>query len=134
MLSPKGMVLKSFIAMLAVSLASLFGCSKTAVPASTAKSSSATPALVKDLGVLELTNHYETNVKFGPNRNCRIVPKMLDRHDIELTLTVESKSPDGRISGLSIVQVTGKTEQPFQVSIGNTDFSFTPEIADARSF
>jgi hypothetical protein len=128
------MVLKGFIAALAFSLASLFGCSKTTVPVSSAKSDSVAQAKVKDLGVLELTNHYETYVKFGPNRNCRIVPKMLDRRDIELTLTVESKSPDGRISGLSIVQLTGKPEQAFQVSIGDTDFSFTPEIADARSF
>jgi hypothetical protein len=129
------MILKGFIAAMALSLTGLFGCTKTVTTASSAKSGTGTnmaPSLIKDLGVLELTNHYETSVAFGPHRNCRIVPKMLDRHNVLLTLTVESKSADGKIAGLSVVQVTGRTQQPFEISIGNTDFSFTPEIADAR--
>lgn len=121
---------------MALSLTGFFGCTKAVTPASSAKSASgvaAAPSKIKDLGVLELTNHYETSVPFGPRHNCRIVPKMLDRHNVMLTLTVESKNADGKISGLSVMQVTGKSEQPFQISIGNTDFSFTPEIADARN-
>jgi hypothetical protein len=131
------MILKGFIAAMALSLTGLFGCTKTVTTASAAKSgpgAAVAPSKIKDLGVLELTNHFETNVAFGPHRNCRIVPKMIDRHDVLLTLTVESKSADGKIAGLSIVQVSGKTEQPFEIAIGDTDFSFTPEIADARQF
>ena len=130
------MILKGFIAAMALSLTGLFGCTKAVTTASSAKSgpggTNAAPSLIKDLGVLQLTNHFETSVAFGPHRNCRIVPKMLDRHSVLLTLTVESKSADGKIAGLSVVQVTGKAQQPFEISIGNTDFSFTPEIADAR--
>jgi hypothetical protein len=131
------MILKGFIAAMALSLTGLFGCTKTVTTASSAKSApgaTAAPSKIKDLGVLQLTNHYETSVSFGPHRNCRIVPKMIDRHSVLLTLTVETKSPDGKISGLSVVQVTGKSEQPFEIAIGDTDFSFTPEIADARHF
>jgi hypothetical protein len=130
------MILKGFITAMALSLTGLFGCTKAVTPVSSAKTApgAAAPSLIKDLGVLELTNHYETSVPFGPHRNCRIVPKMLDRHNLLLTLTVESKSADGKIAGLSVVQVTGKTEQPFEIAIGNTDFSFTPEVADARNF
>jgi len=131
------MILKGFIAAMALSLTGLFGCTKTVTQVSSAKSSAGAavaPAKTKDLGMLELTNHCETSVAFGPHRNCRIVPKMIDRHNVLLTLTVESKSADGKIAGLSVVQVTGKAEQPFEIAIGDTDFSFTPEIADARHF
>jgi hypothetical protein len=130
------MILKGFITAMAVSLTGLFGCTKTVTPATNAKGAPGVTATskIKDLGVLELTNHFETSVAFGPHRKCRIVPKMLDRHNLLLTLTVESKSADGTIAGLSVVQVTGKPEQPFEIAIGDTDFSFTPEIADARHF
>ncbi|HTR43021.1 MAG TPA: hypothetical protein VMH87_15510 [Pseudomonadales bacterium] len=129
------MILKGIAAMLAFTLAGFSGCTKSAAPVASNKSAAtaqAAPSKVKDLGVLEMTNHYETCVKFGPDRSCRIVPKMLDRHNIQLTLTLESKNHDGKTSGLSIVQLTGKTQQTFEISVGDTDFSFTPEIADAK--
>ena len=130
------MVLKGIAAVLAFTLAGFSGCTKPAKPVATAKGADvaqAAPSKVNDLGVLQLTNHYETCVKFGPNRDCRIVPNMLDRHNVELTLTVETRSPDGKTSGLSIVQLTGKTQQPFEISIGDTDFSFTPAITQTAN-
>lgn len=129
------MILKGIAAMLAFTLAGFSGCTKSAASAASAKNAAtaqAAPSKVKDLGVLEMTNHYETCVKFGPDRSCRIVPKMLDRHNIQLTLTLESKNHDGKTAGLSVVQLTGKTQQTFEISVGDTDFSFTPEIADAK--
>ena len=129
------MILKGIIAMLAFTLAGFSGCTKSAAPAASVKkpaTAAAAPSKSKDLGVLQMTNLYETCVKFGPDHNCRIVPKMLDRHNIQLTLTLESKNHDGKTSGLSVVQLTGKTQQPFEISVGDTDFSFTPEIADAQ--
>ena len=130
------MVLKGIAAVLAFTLAGFSGCTKPAKPVASAKSADvaqATPSKIKDLGILQLTNHYETCVKFGSNGDCRIVPNMLDRHNVELTLTVETRSSDGKTSGLSVVQITGKTQQPFEISIGDTDFSFTPAIAEARN-
>jgi hypothetical protein len=130
------MILKGIAAMLAFTLAGFSGCTKSAAPVVSNKNAAtaqAAPSNVKDLGVLQMTNHYETCVNFGPDRNCRIVPNMLDRHNVQLTLTVESKSHDGKTAGLSVVQLTGKTEQTFEISIGDTDFSFTPEVADARN-
>jgi hypothetical protein len=130
------MVLKGIAAILAFSLAGFSSCTKSATPAASTKSAAtaqAAPSKTTDLGVLQLTNHYETCVQFGPRRACRIVPQMLDRHNVQLTLTIESKSADGKTSGLSVVQLSGKAEQPFEISVGDTDFSFTPEIADARN-
>ena len=130
------MILKGIIAMLAFTLAGFSGCTKSAAPAVSAKmdaTAQAAPSKVKDLGILQMTNHYETCVKFGSQGNCRIVPKMIDRHNVQLTLTLESKSHDGKTSGLSVVQLTGKTQQTFEISVGDTDFSFTPQVADARN-
>ena len=129
------MILKGIAAMLAFTLAGFSGCTKSVAPATSTKKATtaqAAPSKVKDLGILEMTNLYETCVKFGTNSSCRIVPKMLDRHNVQLTLTVESKSHNGKTAGLSVVQLTGKTQQTFEISVGDTDFSFTPQIADAK--
>jgi hypothetical protein len=129
------MILKGIAAMLAFTLAGFSGCTKSAAPAVSAKKDGAAQAAskVKDLGILQMTNHFETCVKFGSSGNCRIVPKMLDRHNVQLTLTLESISHDGKTSGLSVVQLTGKTQQTFEISVGDTDFSFTPQVADLRN-
>jgi hypothetical protein len=122
------MVLKSVITGMAVSLAGFFGCSKTTAPATVAKS--AAESRIKDLGVLQMTNNYETCVSVGAGKDCRMVPKILDRSDIQITVTFESKRPDGRPTGFTVVQLQGKTAKPFEVSIGtNTDFTFTPQVA-----
>ena len=130
------MVLKGIIAALAFSLAGMFGCTKSAPPVATTKSApvaSADSSKVKDLGVLQMTNHVETRVAFGAGRDCRIVPQILDHHNVQLMLTVESKNTNGQTAGLSVVSLTGKSEQQFEISVGDTDFTFTPEIADAKN-
>lgn len=127
------MIVKGFIAALAFTLAGLHGCSKSSPPAASAKAApTVAPSKIKDLGILQLTNHFETCVPFGPGRDCRIVPKILDRHNVQLTLTLESKGSNGSIAGLSVVQMVGSAQKQFEVSIGDTDFTFTPQIADAQ--
>jgi hypothetical protein len=123
--------MKSLITAITVFLSGLFGCSKTTPPASTAKPAQTVQAdsKIKDLGVLTMTNHLETFVKVGKDKDCRIVPNMMGRKDIELTLTLESKSAKGVTSGLSVVRLTGKPQSQFEVTIGDTDITFTPQIA-----
>jgi hypothetical protein len=124
------MLLKSIITGIAVFLAGLFGCSKSAAPAAAANNSAvAAQSKIKDLGIVPMTNNYETCVSFGANRDCRITPKVLDRNNVQLTITIESKGPNGRISGLNVVQVTGSTRKPFDLSVGGMDYTFTPQIA-----
>lgn len=114
------------------SLAGLFGCSKPVTPASVAKGaapSTVTQSKIRDLGVVELTNHYETCVPIGAGQDCRMLPNLVGRRDLQLTLTLESKNANGQTSGLTIVQVSGSPEKPVEVSIGKTDFTFTPQVA-----
>ena len=122
------MVLKTLISGMAVSLAGLFGCNKPAAPVAAAKSAPAQSA-VKDLGILQMTNDFETCVSFGADKDCRMVPKILDRNNVQITLTVELKKPNGSPAGLSVVQMVGAPKKPFDVSVGNTEITFTPQIA-----
>jgi hypothetical protein len=122
------MLFKSIITAITVFLTGLFGCSKSAAPASAASSAAAAQSKTKDLGVVPMTNHYETCLSFGKGRDCRIIPKVLDHDNLQLTLTLESKGPDGKVTGLSIVQVVGSSRKPFDISVGGTDFTFTPQI------
>lgn len=131
------MVLKSLITGIAVSLAGYFGCSKAATPAtraaahatSTKSAPAAAQSTIQDLGILQMTNNYEMYVSFGPENRGRMVPKMLDRKNILIILTLESKKPNGKTAGFSVVQLEGTDKKPFEVSIGNTDYTFTPQIA-----
>jgi hypothetical protein len=123
------MVLKSVITGMAISIAGFFGCSKAAAPATSAKAAPAAQSSVKDLGTIQMTNNYETFVSLGKGKDCRMVPKILDRKDIQIMLTFESKKPDGTTTGLSVAQLQGTTDKPFEVSVGDTDFTFTPQIA-----
>ncbi|MGH7941199.1 MAG: hypothetical protein ACREE6_11000 [Limisphaerales bacterium] len=124
------MVLKSLISSVALSIAGFFGCSKAAAPATAGKAPPAAQSSVKDLGILQMTNECETCVKMGAGKDFRLVPKILGRRDIEITVTFESKKPDGTPAGLSVVQLQGTGEKPFEVSIGtNTDFTFIPQVA-----
>jgi hypothetical protein len=124
------MVLKNVITSITVSIAGFFGCSKATPPATTAKGTAPAVQSVKDLGILQMTNNYETCVSLDAGKDCRMVPKILDRKNILITVTFESKKSDGKPTDLSIVQLQGAADKPFEVSIGtNTDFTFTPEVA-----
>jgi hypothetical protein len=122
------MIVKGFIAAMSFSLAGFFGCSKPAT-VSSAKAPQVAQSKIKDLGTLAMTNHYETCVILDKTRDCRIVPKIIGRSNVQLTLTLESKGPNGKPAGLSVVQVMGNPQKQFEVSIGDTDFTFTPQIA-----
>jgi hypothetical protein len=121
------MVLKSLVAATVFAWAAFSSCSKTPAPQSAASRSVAS-SKIKDLGVLQLTNHYETSVTIGRGKNCRIVPKLLDRRDLQLTITLESKSADGKTADLTVMQIVGQPEKPLEVSADGTEFSFIPKI------
>jgi hypothetical protein len=82
-----------------------------------------------DLGMVNLTNHFETCVLLGPGRDCVLTPNMIDSKNVQLTVTVESKKPNGKIHDLSVTQVVTKLGKPFEVAVGNFNFSLTPNMA-----
>lgn len=83
----------------------------------------------KNLGELSLTNHFETCVNLGAGRSCTIKPTLLDRSNLQLTMALESKSPGGKTTDLSVVQVVTKAGKPFEIALGNMSFTLTPLLA-----
>jgi hypothetical protein len=84
----------------------------------------------QNLGQLELTNHYETCVNLGAGKSCTITPNQLDRSNLQLTMSVESKNTEGKVEDLNVVQVVAKTGKPFDVAVGNMNLTFTPLLAE----
>jgi hypothetical protein len=87
------------------------------------------PLVAHDLGAVMLTNHCETHVSLGPGKDCVLTPNVIDSHNVQITLTVESKKPNGKIHDLTITQVVTKSGQPFEVAVGAFSFSLTPNVA-----
>jgi hypothetical protein len=102
--------------------------SPSAQPVSTAEIASQS-ATNKNLGELSLTNHYETYVSLGAGKSCTIKPTVLGRSNIQLTMSLESKNPNGQINDLSVVQVVTKTGKPFEVAVGGLSLSLTPNVS-----
>ncbi len=128
----------------------LAGCQKAATPQSHASrpNSPAAPAAepsansldakpemniaAQDLGEVTLTNHLETCVQLGAGRNCVLTPKVIDSHNVQITLAVESKTAKGKIHDLSITQVVARSGKPLEVAVGSFSFSMTPNVVTAE--
>ncbi len=126
------------------------GCQKEATPQSHASrpNSPAAPAAepsansldakpemniaAQDLGEVTLTNHLETCVQLGAGRNCVLTPKVIDSHNVQITLAVQSKTAKGKIHDLSITQVVTRSGKPFEVAVGEFSFSMTPNVVTAE--
>jgi hypothetical protein len=83
-----------------------------------------------DLGELTLTNHYETCVHLGGGKNCLVTPRVLDSHNVELTLALETRAPGGKVHDLTVTQVTVRDGKPMEVAVGDFQFSMTPKLAE----
>jgi hypothetical protein len=116
-------------AILAISLTGLLpsSCSKTH-PADAKADVAAVPVNVRNLGELSLTNHCETRVQLGAGKSCTITPKVVDRSNVRLTLTMESKKADGHTDGLIVTEVIVSQGKPFEVTIDGLDISLTPDV------
>ena len=82
-----------------------------------------------DLGEVTLTNHCETCVPLGGGKDCLLSPRMIDSHNVQLTLTVESKTAAGKTHDLSVTQVVTRAGKPFEVAVGGLNLSLTPNVA-----
>jgi hypothetical protein len=81
-----------------------------------------------DLGDVSLTNHFETSVSLGKGKDCILTPKLIDRHNVSLTLAVETKGANGRVHDLSITEVVARIGKPLDVAVGGFSFSLTPKM------
>ncbi len=99
------------------------------VTAHAGDTNSATAKLnARDLGELTLTNHYERRVSVGRNQNCLVVPRVVDRSSVELTLSLETRTPAGKVHDLTVTHITTKTGKPLEGAVGDFKFSLTPML------
>jgi len=82
----------------------------------------------KNLGELALTNHYETCVYLGAGKSCTFKPTLLDHSNLQLTMLVESKNSAGKTQNLSVVQIVTKSGKPFEIAVGDMNFTLTPRL------
>jgi hypothetical protein len=101
---------------------------KPALAGNASTNSTANKASGCNLGAVSLTNHYETCVQLGAGQACILTPKMLDSHNVQLTVAVESKTALGKIHDLSVTQVITRSGRPFEVAVGNFNLSLTPNV------
>jgi hypothetical protein len=83
-----------------------------------------------DLGVILLTNRCETKIDLGKGKTCTIAPLLLDRHDLQLTLSFGSKNAQGKPTGLSVMRVTAQSDKPVDITVNDMDLTFTPRLVE----
>jgi hypothetical protein len=110
-------------------------CTKVAPSSKAAPKTAVTNAVAvatnsneRDLGELSLTNHYETCVQLGAGKSCTIRPNVIDRKDVQLTMSLESKKTDGKTEGLIVTQVSARDGKSFEVALGDMNFTLTPNM------
>ena len=124
----------------AITLSGLWpsSCSKAPAPSQRAKAAetnvvaAAKPSKSKteDLGVIQLTNHLETEINLGKGASCTIKPLMVDRHNLQLTLSFGSKNAEGKPTGLCITRVNAKSDLPFDITVNEVALTFTPKLVE----
>lgn len=133
------MEINKFSAAITMLLAGLFltGCHKNApqqktsspgISANTASGKTETNTISRDLGAVTLTNHFETCVQLGAGKDCVLTPKIIDSHNVQITVAVESKTASGKTHDLSVTQVVTRAGKSFEVAVGDFSLSLTPNI------
>lgn len=84
----------------------------------------------KDLGVLPLSNHIATTISLGERKECTITPTLLRSGNLQIILAMETTGPDGRPQGMNVARVLARPGQPFNVSIGDMNLTFTPQLVN----
>ena len=86
-----------------------------------------------DLGVVQLTDRYETRIDLTNGKSCTITPRLIDSKHLRLTMSLQSKSANGLTTDLKVVTVVARPDEQFQMDFGNMDFVLTPQMADGGS-
>jgi len=83
----------------------------------------------RNLGEISLTNRNETCLQLATGESCTLTPKLLDKHNVQITLAIESKNDYGETHGLAVAQVIGQSGKPLEVAVGDLNLTFTPRVS-----
>jgi hypothetical protein len=129
------MGLSNIAVIAAISLSGLWPSSCSKAPSqqrtqAAGTNAAAIPSKTKELGVIQLTNHYETQIDLGKGQSCPITPRLLDRHNLQLTLSFGTKNAAGKPMGLCVTRVVAEPDKPFEITVNDVDLSFTPRFVE----
>jgi hypothetical protein len=86
------------------------------------------PSRTRDLGVVQLTNHFETTIQLGGGKSCTITPHLIDPRHLQLTMVLESRMPGGKTRGLNVMKVISQPDQQFEVDFSSLNLTLTPQL------
>jgi len=105
---------------------------KSAPPAVVAARINPANSTDRYLGDISLTNHDETSFRLTSGENCTLTPKLLDSHNLQITLAIETKNDYGETHDFSVTQVVGQPGKPFEVAVDDIKVCFTPRLVEQR--
>jgi len=83
----------------------------------------------KNLGTLSLRNNYQTAINLGGGRTFIIVPKLQERDQVQLTISLQVKQTNQIAPGIEVRQLSTRLGTPQDVTIGDVEVVFTPEMS-----
>jgi hypothetical protein len=81
-----------------------------------------------NLGEISLTNQNDTCFWLATGESCILTPKLLDQHDVQITVALESKNDYGEPHNFSVTQVIAQPGKPSEVAVGDLKLTFTPRL------
>ena len=103
---------------------------KSAPPALVAAATNNVISPNRNLGDISLTNHNETCLRLTTGESCTLTPKLLDKHNVQITLAVESKNDYGETHDFAVTQVVAQFGKPIEVAVGSLNLTFTPRATE----
>jgi hypothetical protein len=82
----------------------------------------------RDLGEISLTNHNDTCLWLPTGESFTLTPKLLDKHNVQITLSLESKNDYGETHNFAVTQVIAQPGKPLEVAVGDLNLTFTPRV------
>ena len=103
---------------------------KSAPPALVAAATNNVISPKRNLGDISLTYHNETCLRLTTGESCTLTPKLLDKHNVQITLAVESKNDYGETHDFAVTQVVAQFGKPIEVAVGSLNLTFTPRATE----
>jgi hypothetical protein len=101
---------------------------KSAPPAVVATGTNNVNPANRNLGEISLTNCNETCLHLATGESFTLTPKLLDRHNVQITLALESKNDYGETHHFAVTQVIAQPGKSLEVVVGDLNLTFTPRI------
>lgn len=102
---------------------------KSAPPALAAAGTNGVLSDNRNLGEISLTNHNETYIRLATGEICTLTPKLLDKHNVQITFALETRNDYGETHNFAVTQLIAEPGKPAEVAVGDLNLTFTPRVS-----